>query len=91
MAIYLLEGLEADLIAGLAGLDGESEWGTTDIKDAFLNMPVAPRERRAQCYKIWERYATSDSLVFGAGPSPLIWGRMAAWAGRAAMREFSSI
>ena len=51
-------------------------------------MPVAPGERRAQCYKIWEQYATSDSLVFVAGPSPLIWGRMAAWAGRAAQGLF---
>ena len=88
MAIYVLEGLESDLIAGLASKDEECEWGTTDIKDAFPNMPVAPPERRAQCYKIWESFATSDSLVFGAGPSPLIWGRMGAWAGRAAQGLF---
>ena len=49
MAIYVLEGLESDLIAGLASLDEEGEWGTTDIKDAFLNMPVTPLGRRAQC------------------------------------------
>ena len=88
MAIYILERLEADLVAGLAGVDEACEWGTTDIKDAFLNMPVAPPERRAQCYKIWDQFATSDALVFGAGPSPLIWGRMAAWAGRAAQGLF---
>ena len=88
MAIYILEGLEADLVAGLAGVDEACEWGTTDIKDAFLNMPVAPPERRGQCYKIWDQFATSDALVFGAGPSPLIWGRMAAWAGRAAQGLF---
>ena len=68
------------------------ELGSADVKDAFLNVPVWPEDRRAQCYKLWDSpqtlYATSDSLVFGAGPSPLIWGRVAAWAARVAQGLF---
>jgi len=89
MATYLLEGLERAAARGEPGAaEEEVEWGSTDIKDAFLNIPVKPEDRRAQCYKFFGRYYVSDALVFGAGPSPLIWGRMAAWLARTAQGLF---
>ena len=87
MILFLLHGLEEEQSAG--GAQGASVVvGFADIKDAFLNVPVLPSERRAQCYRIWDKWATSDSLVFGAGPSPLLWGRVAAWAARTAQGLF---
>ena len=48
------------------------------MKGAFLNIPVLPGDRRATCYKVFDTFTASESLVFRAGPSPLIWGRYAA-------------
>ena len=44
---------------------------------------------RATCYQVFEKFFVSDSLVFEAPPSPLIWGRYAAWMGRAAQGLFA--
>jgi hypothetical protein len=89
MALYLLASVEKDVSWGVPGAaEEEVEWGSTDIKDAFLNIPVLPADRRAQCYKAFGAFYVSDSLVFGAGPGPLIWGRLAAWLARAAQGLF---
>ena len=88
MGLWLLDAVEASIAAGGPSDDGV-EWGSTDVKDAFFNVPVWPADRRVQCYKIREGdYAVSDSLVFGAGPSPLIWGYVAAWLARVAQGLF---
>ena len=89
MVLYLDAAVEKAVAAGTSGAVQEGvELGSTDVKDAFFNIPVLPGDRRATCYKVFERYYASDSLVFGAGPSPLIWGRFAAWMGRAAQGLF---
>ena len=62
--------------------------GSADFKDAFFNIPVRPQDRRVQCYKAFGKFYVSDSLVFGAGPSPLVWGRLAAWLARMAQGLF---
>ena len=88
MALYLVDGIEEDYSYGKVTRGTEAEWGSADVKDAVFNIPVDPRDRRATCYKVFEKCCVSDSLVFGAGPSPLIWGRYAAWMGRAAQGLF---
>ena len=83
MILYLLAAVESDAAAGVPGAtEEEVELGSTDVKDAFFNVPVRPEDRRAQCYKAFGKFYVSDSLVFGAGPSPLVWGRVAAWLAR---------
>ena len=58
------------------------------MKDAFPNVSVRPADRRAQCYTEFGKYYVSDAPVFGARPSPLVWGRLAAWLARAAQGLF---
>jgi hypothetical protein len=53
-----------------------------DIADAFNNIPVRPDERRFTCASIGGKFIVFDSLVFGSGSSPTVWGRFAAWLGR---------
>ena len=86
---YLLEAVEAAVARGdPAALTEEVELGSTDVKDAFPNAPVRPADRRAQCYKAFGKFYVSDALLFGAGPSPPVWGRLAAWLARAAQGLF---
>ena len=66
----------------------EVEWGSADVEDAFPNIPVKKEDRRAQCYWAFYHYLVSDTLVLGAEPSPLIWGRLAAFLGRTAQGLF---
>jgi len=64
MILFLLHGLEEEQSAG--GARGASVViGSADIKDAFLNVPVLPSERRAQC---WGRLPSSGG---GWQPGPL--------------------
>ena len=64
------------------------EFLTIDFSDAFKNIPAAPDERRFQIARCFDddagrpRFLVYNSLVFGNGPSPLVWGRAAALAGR---------
>jgi hypothetical protein len=75
LAVHILSRLEDDVIAGEAEYGEGCEWGTADIKDAFLNMPVLPEERIVQCYKIDlpnkpPRYATSIRWCSGRALLP---------------------
>ena len=65
---------------------GSTPWlAAVDIRDAFMNIPsgqdkrytVAARPKPDQMELI-----IFDTLVFGAGSSPTLWGRYAAWLGR---------
>jgi hypothetical protein len=66
------------------GLEGEEiEQGVIDFSDAFETLPVREEERplqiaRADC----NTFVGYDTIVFGGGSSPLIWGRAAAFLGR---------
>ena len=59
-----------------------------DICDAFMNIPSGPDKRFTVAAR--PKPGTTgdmeiiifDTLVFGAGSSPTIWGRYAAWLGR---------
>ena len=63
--------------------DGEElEFLGFDISDAFNNVPVAHAEKRFLCAAIKNKFVVFDSLVFGSGSSPTIWGRYAALLGR---------
>ena len=66
---------------------GEQVWLVCyDIADAFNNIPVHPEETPFTCAHIeassGTKYVVFDSLVFGSGSSPTVWGRFAAWLGR---------
>ena len=87
-ALYILDGIELDLVYGLVDRTTTAEGGSADVKDAFFNIPVPPGDRRATCDKVFETFTASDSLVFGAGPPPLIWGRYAVWMARSAQGLF---
>ena len=69
--------------------DGQQPWlAAVDVKDAFMNVPSGADKR----FTVAARPKTQpeegmeiivfDTLVFGAGSSPTIWGRFAAWLGR---------
>ena len=68
---------------------GQEAWiAAIDIRDAFMNIPVAG-DRFALTSAIPSKDSESrmqvvvfDTLVFGAASSPTIWGRYAAWLGR---------
>ena len=70
--------------------DGRQPWlAAVDVKDAFMNVPAGPDKRftvaarpKAKPQEGME-LIVFDALVFGAGSSPTIWGRFAAWLGRA--------
>ena len=61
-----------------------------DIADAFNNIPVRLNERRFLCASIAGKFIVFDSLVFGSGSSPTIWGRYAAFLGRSLSALFSN-
>ena len=59
--LYLLDAVEAAIARGdpHAALE-EVELGSTDVKDAFPNVPVRPADRRAQCYKAFGGFYVSE-------------------------------
>ena len=69
--------------------DERAPWlAAVDIRDAFMNIPSGPDKRFTVAARP-KHGATGDmeiiifdALVFGAGSSPTIWGRYAAWLGR---------
>ena len=62
--LYLHAAVEDAVAAGIPGAAAEAvELGSTDVKDAFPNVPVKPEDRRAQCYKAFGKYYVSDALV----------------------------
>ena len=70
---------------------GNTPWlAAVDVKDAFMNIPagadkrftVAARPHPSQPHQM--QLVIFDTLVFGAGSSPTLWGRYAAWLGRSA-------
>eukprot|EP00435_Cladocopium_sp_Y103_P023242 s2849_g5.t1 len=79
--------LAADVLRHMRG--GAEAWlAAIDIKDAFLNVPVA-KDRFALTSAIPapgeehpSRLVIFNTLVFGAASSPTIWGRFAAWLAR---------
>ena len=60
------------------------------IADAFSNVLVNPDEKRYLCAAIGGKFVVFDSLVFGSGSSPTIWGRYGAWLGRSLAALFDS-
>lgn len=68
--------------------DEQLEFLGFDISDAFNNIPVRSDERRFLCAAIGGKYIVFDSLVFGSGSSPTVWGRYAALLGRAISAVF---
>ena len=73
---------DAVWLAQQCGADESVVFLALDVADAFNNVPVRPEERRFTCASIKGRYIVFDSLVFGSGSSPTVWGRFAAWLGR---------
>ena len=51
-------------------------------------MPVQEEEKRFLCGYIDNKFIMFDSLVFGSGSSPTVWGRFAAFLGRALASVF---
>lgn len=63
----------------------EVELYTADFTDAFLNLPIDPEEKQyAVIMAKPGRYCAYRGVPFGLASAPLVWGRMAAWLGRAA-------
>ena len=60
-----------------------------DIRDAFINVPSGRDKKSTVAARPKPNPQDGmeiiifDALVFGAGSSPTIWGRFAAWLGRA--------
>ena len=62
---------------------GQVEQVVTDASDAFHTMPVCEDERPLQVAREGDNtFVCFDTVVFGGGGSPLIWGRAAAWLAR---------
>lgn len=63
---------------------GELEFLTADFSDAFLNLSIEEVERGNAVILLGEdRYAAYRGVPFGLATAPLLWGRVAAWIGRA--------
>lgn len=70
--------------------DQEDVWlAAVDVRDAFMNVPAG--KGKFMTVSAWkEKEDSPDSIlvfgtfVFGAGSSPTIWARFAAWLGRSA-------
>lgn len=63
---------------------GELEFLTADFSDAFLNLGIDEAERGNAIILISEKeYAAYRGVPFGLATAPLLWGRVAAWIGRA--------
>jgi hypothetical protein len=67
----------------------EAEWLVVDVANAFFNVPLSPLEWRYHCCRLGDRAVVFTCLLFGAGSSPGIWGRYAAWIGRSTAACFS--
>lgn len=67
---------------------GKLEFLVIDIEDAFHNIPVHASEKRFTAARFEDTYVIFDSLVFGSGSSPTIWGRYSAWLGRSTAAIF---
>ena len=65
------------------------EFLAIEISDAFNNIPVNSKERRFLATKVGDMYVLFTPLVFGAGSSPTVWERFAAFAGRFIAALFS--
>lgn len=62
----------------------EIEFFSADISDAFLNLGVQEEERGFAVVRTAEgEYASYRGVPFGLATAPLLWGRSAAWLGRA--------
>ena len=57
-------------------------WLVIDVSDAFSNIRVRPNEKRFTTARVGPVWILCDTLVFGSGSSPTVWGRFAAWLGR---------
>ena len=71
-------------------LELQEEWGsdveffTADVTDAFLNLGITEPERGHAIISTGQgRYAAYRGVPFGLATAPLLWGRAAAWIGRA--------
>jgi hypothetical protein len=65
-------------------LEGEEiEQVVIDFSDAFKTLPVREEERPLQIARAdGNTFVGYDTIVFGGGGSPLVWGRAAAFLGR---------
>lgn len=62
----------------------EIEYFSADISDAFLNLGVTESERGFTVVRtMGEEYGSYRGVPFGLATAPLLWGRSAAWLGRA--------
>ena len=44
-ALYILDGIELDILYGLIDRTTTAEWGSADVKDAFFNIQIFPSWR----------------------------------------------
>ena len=58
---------------------------STDMVDAFHQIPVHPSEQRFTATSVGGRCFLFRVLIFGSGSAPTMWGRFAAWLGRSTM------
>ena len=71
-------------VLDLRAKPGELEFLTADFSDAFLNLGIDEVERGNAIILISEKeYAAYRGVPFGLATAPLLWGRVAAWIGRA--------
>ena len=63
---------------------GNVELYTADFTDAFLNLGIHSEERGYTVVKSGDaEYSSYSGVPFGLATAPLLWGRAAAWIGRA--------
>ena len=90
----ICDALEAALsLLELAQSNAEDdvEMMVSDFADAFHSMGVHPSERRHQVVAGMDgQYHIYETVVFGGGGSPLIWGRGAAFLSRSGQALFDS-
>ena len=72
-----------DLWEGRAHSQAEVEMLVVDIVDAFLNLKIAEEERAYAVVTNEDEYFAYSGVPFGLASAPLLWGRVAAWLGRA--------
>ena len=76
-------------LLSMAENPGQVEQVVTDFSDAFHTIPVCEDERPLQVARGGgNTYVCFDTVVFGGGGSPLIWGRAAAWLARSGQSLF---
>lgn len=72
-----------DLWEGNSQSQAQVEMLVVDIVDAFLNLKVAEEERAYAIVTDENEYFAYSGVPFGLASAPLLWGRVAAWLGRA--------